>query len=241
MGYSSVRWKAAAAAAMLCAAMRIRLAQEEASFRYGLVLLLTLIAVVFFIVAPDRPASHAIGLLLTTSILAVVVVTGRGAAAVRGWVAAAAAVAAIGVAVATIFADVSTAVGAGLGIVLVVGTLYELVGGLSRLLRGRGVTLQGVAGALAVYLLVGLAFASVVTVSARIGHGDYFQQGTDGTQSQHVYYVFTTMTTTGYGDLTPAQPFGRAVSVLAMLIGQIYLVTVIALLIGNLRRRADTT
>jgi hypothetical protein len=47
------------------------------------------------------------------------------------------------------------------------------------------------------------------------------------------------MTTTGYGDLTPGQRGGRAVAVLEMLTGQIYLVTVISLLVGNLRRRRD--
>ena len=47
------------------------------------------------------------------------------------------------------------------------------------------------------------------------------------------------MTTTGFGDFTPAQRGGRAVAVLEMLIGQIYLVTVISLLVGNLRRRRE--
>jgi hypothetical protein len=166
-------------------------------------------------------------------------VTGRGAASVRGWVVILSVLAALGVALATSIAHISPWLGAAVGTALVGGTLYELVSGLNRLLRASGVTWQGVAGALAVYLLLGLVFSEVVTVAANVGHGDYFAQGTDGTQSQHVYYVFTTMTTTGYGDLTPAQSFGRAVSVLAMLIGQIYLVTVIALLIGNLRRRGD--
>jgi hypothetical protein len=54
-----------------------------------------------------------------------------------------------------------------------------------------------------------------------------------------VYFSFTSMTTTGYGDLTPATPAGRAISVLEMLIGQIYLVTIISLLVGNLRRRDE--
>ena len=47
------------------------------------------------------------------------------------------------------------------------------------------------------------------------------------------------MTTTGFGDLSPATRGGRAVAVLEMLTGQIYLVTVISLLVGNLRRQRD--
>jgi hypothetical protein len=65
----------------------------------------------------------------------------------------------------------------------------------------------------------------------------YFAQGDPQPLSQQVYFSFTTMTTTGYGDLTPATRVGRALSVLEMLVGQIYLVTVIGLLVGNLNRR----
>ncbi|HUB75504.1 MAG TPA: potassium channel family protein, partial [Solirubrobacteraceae bacterium] len=57
------------------------------------------------------------------------------------------------------------------------------------------------------------------------------------TQSQEIYFSFSTLTTTGYGDLTPALNVGRALSVLEMLTGQIYLVTVIGLLVANMRRR----
>ena len=59
------------------------------------------------------------------------------------------------------------------------------------------------------------------------------------TQSQEIYFSFTTLTTTGYGDLTPVLSVGRVLSVLEMLIGQIYLVTVIGLLVGNLRRSPE--
>lgn len=209
---------------------------QEAGYRYGVVLVIAFVAVVFFIISPDRPASHAIGLLLTLSMLLVVVVTGRGGRVLRGTTAGIATVAAIGVAIAIGLDSASGWVGSALGCVLVTGTIAELVVGLARMLRTRGVTIQAVFGALAVYFLLGLLFALVVTVAARVGNGFYFAQGTDGSESQHVYYSFTTMTTTGYGDLTPATSFGRALAVVAMLLGQIYLVTVIAMLVGNLRR-----
>jgi hypothetical protein len=223
---------------MLWTVMRLR-PGPEASHRYGIVLALALASVVFFIVTPDRPLSRAIGLLLTTAMLLVAVVTGRGGAVMRDSTATAAGLVALGVAIAIAAEGLSQWIGSALGILLVVGTIAELVVGLMRLLRTRGVRVQAVAGALAVYLLLGLLFSLLVTVGAHVGHGDYFAQGTDGSQSQHVYYAFTTMTTTGYGDLTPTGSYGRAVAVVAMLIGQIYLVTVIALLVGNLRRRRD--
>jgi hypothetical protein len=210
----------------------------EASFRYGVVFLLALAAVVFFIVAPEGAGSRVLGLTLTLVMLLSVIVTGRGDVAVRGWAALAAALLAIGGGVAIAVDDLPTWLGSAVGVALVTATIGEVVGGLARLLRERGVTLQAVAGALALYLLLGLLFAQLVSVGAHVGGGPFFKQGTDGTQSEHVYYAFTTMTTTGYGDLTPATAFGRATAVVAMLVGQIYLVTVIAMLVGNLRGRA---
>ncbi|MDO8213826.1 potassium channel family protein [Conexibacter sp. CPCC 206217] len=216
--------------------MRIR-PHPEAAYRYGVVLVLALISVVFFIVTPDRPLSRAIGLLLTTSMLLVIVMTARGDAVLRGSTAATAGVVALAVAIAVVFDAVSPWIGSALGVVLIGGTLSELVIGLARMLRTQGVTIRAVSGALAVYLLFGLLISELVTVGGHIGGNAFFAQGTDGSQSQHVYFAFTTMTTTGYGDLTPATSFGRALAVIAMLVGQIYLVTVIAMLVGNLRRR----
>ena len=57
------------------------------------------------------------------------------------------------------------------------------------------------------------------------------------TISEFVYWSFTTMSTTGYGDLTPVSSVGRSLAVLEMLIGQIYLVTIVGLLVGNMGRR----
>ncbi len=65
-------------------------------------------------------------------------------------------------------------------------------------------------------------------------------QGPHEALSEQVYFSFTTMTTTGYGDLTPATNVGHALAVLEMLLGQIYLVTVIGLLVGNLTRGPRT-
>ena len=98
-----------------------------------------------------------------------------------------------------------------------------------------GVVVTAVFGALTIYLLIGLAFAFLIGAIATGAGGDYFAQGTDGTQAQRVYFSFTSMTTTGLGDFTTATRVGNSLTVLEMLIGQLYLVTVIATLVGNLR------
>ncbi len=57
-----------------------------------------------------------------------------------------------------------------------------------------------------------------------------------GDQNDFLYFSLATLTTTGYGDLTAAGELGRTLAVLEALLGQIYLVTVVALLVSNLRR-----
>ena len=204
--------------------------------RYAAVLLLAVITVVFLIVAPTGAASRAIGLVLAGSMLLIAVLTSRAELTLRESAAGGVGLVTLAVALATGLDAIPRPIGSGIGVVVIVTTIGQLVRGLVRLLRERGVTLQAVAGALAVYLLLGILFAFAVGFAAKVAHGPYFAQGFDGSESQHVYFSFTSMTTTGYGDLTPATRGGRALSVLEMLLGQIYLVTVISLLVGNLRR-----
>ena len=98
--------------------------------------------------------------------------------------------------------------------------------------------LIGVAGALAVYLLVGLLFAWMIGLVNRLQGTPFFVQQHSVDSSSAVYYSFTVMTTTGFGDLTAATSVGRALAVLEMLLGQIYVVVVIGLLVGNVGSRA---
>jgi hypothetical protein len=121
--------------------------------------------------------------------------------------------------------------------VLVALTIAVITRGLVRLILQRGVNITAVFGALSVYLLVGLMFGFLIGAIATGFAGDYFAQGTDGTQSDRLYFSFTTLTTTGFGDFSARTRAGHSLAVLEMLTGQLYLVTVISLLVGNLRRR----
>ena len=117
-----------------------------------------------------------------------------------------------------------------------------LIGGLLRSARDQGVTIQAVAGGLAIYLVVGLLFATVIGVVSHVESGSYFAGRGTVSNGDRVYFSFTVLTTTGFGDYTPARPVGHALSVLEMLTGQLYLVTVIGILVGNYagrRVRAD--
>jgi hypothetical protein len=211
----------------------------EGTHRYGIVLGVALATVLFLIVAPESSWSRAVGLLLSGGMLLVVIATSRANVELRERAGVAIVIVTLAVVAAVGFEWIEQGIGTALSAALVLTTLVQLLRGLAVLLRVRGVTVQAVAGALAVYLLVGIVFSFVVTTMARLGPGPYFAQGFDGSESQRVYFSFTSMTTTGFGDLTPATRGGRAVAVLEMLTGQIYLVTVISLLVGNLRRRRE--
>ncbi|MGH2854910.1 MAG: potassium channel family protein [Solirubrobacteraceae bacterium] len=206
--------------------------ERPPEYRYGAVLLLTLLSLVFVIVAPSADWSRAVALLIESAALLVAVGTARAPRAVRrrrtevGGL----------LAIVVVFAVTLSAVRE-LDFLLsglIAGAIpVAIVGGLLSLVRERGVTLQAVAGALAIYLTVGLMFAWLIGFVARLGSTPYFAQGIDGTESDRVYYSFTVLTTTGFGDFTAATHLGRALAVIEMLVGQIYLVTVIGVLVGN--------
>ena len=98
------------------------------------------------------------------------------------------------------------------------------------------VQLSAISGVLSLYLLIGMTFALLYGAIDRLGSEPFFASGADATVSLCLYYSFTTLTTVGYGDYTAAADLGRTLSIFEALIGQIYLVTVVSLLVGNLRR-----
>lgn len=95
---------------------------------------------------------------------------------------------------------------------------------------------RSVAGAICVYMLFGLLFMFLYGVLATLGHAPFFAQGTDGTRSIRLYFSFTTLATLGYGDYTPARNLGRTLAVLEAVLGQLYLVTVVAVVVTRLGR-----
>lgn len=124
-------------------------------------------------------------------------------------------------------------------LLLVLLTPPVVVAGLRRtLLREGTVTLEVVYAALCLYLLVGLGFAFAFGVLEDLGGEPFFSGDGQATPNEFLYFSLATLTTTGYGDFTAGTDLGRALSVTEALIGQVYLVTVIALLVSNLRPRA---
>ena len=112
-----------------------------------------------------------------------------------------------------------------------------IIVGVLRSLRARqAVTLEAVFGVLCVYILLGMFFGSVYGTIDRFGGNPFFSGGQPATLSNCLYFSFTSLTTVGFGDLTARSNLGHTLSVFEALLGQIYLVTVVSLIVANLGR-----
>ena len=99
------------------------------------------------------------------------------------------------------------------------------------------VSAETILGAICVYLSIGMIFLFVYGAVAAIGSSPFFAQAGDGTRALRLYFSYVTLATLGYGDYTPATNLGHMLAVVEALLGQIYLVTVVALLVARLRIR----
>jgi hypothetical protein len=210
----------------------------QPQYRYPAVLVMVLTAVVFLIAAPSADWSRGLAIGIEGIALVLTVATSRERRAVRRRRATVLGVAMIAAVLLIALGLVPRWLIALLAVFVTAAIPVALVRGLLRLLREQGVTGHAVAGSLAIYLSIGLIFAWVAGFVAQVSGGTpYFAQHTNGTQGDKVYFSFTVLTTTGFGDFTPGTPAGHAIAVIEMLVGQLYLVTVIGLLIGNFAAR----
>ena len=110
---------------------------------------------------------------------------------------------------------------------------------LRRVIVGAGqVDFRMILGAISVFTLLGLLFAFVYVAFSRWGHNDFFTGVPDPRASDYLFFSYTTLTTTGYGNLVPAGTIGQSFAVLEMLVGQIFLVTLVAGLVSLWRPSA---
>ena len=124
------------------------------------------------------------------------------------------------------------------GIMAVVsGLLYVAAPGVivRHLVLRRTVDTQTVLGAIAAYLMVGMAFAFAYRALGALQTGPFFGPQGEGSFSQDLFFSFTTLTTTGYGNLVPATNPGQTFAVGEMLIGQLFLVTAVAKVVSTWR------
>ena len=103
---------------------------------------------------------------------------------------------------------------------------------LFRVIRAVRVDFRTILGAVSVFALLGLLFAFFYFAFSHLSHRAFFDGVAQPRSSDYVFFSYTTLTTTGYGNLVPAGTVGQSVAVIEMLLGQIFLVTLVAGLVS---------
>lgn len=83
------------------------------------------------------------------------------------------------------------------------------------------------------YLMLGLLFVTWVAVALLYDPASFNFGTNNPTTPDLTYFVFVTMTTLGYGEITPALPFAKSLSIMISTSGQIYVAVIIAMLVGK--------
>lgn len=210
----------------------------QASRSYGFVLLLVLTTFAFVAAAPEDAWAGAVLVLLLVLTLGVALWTSATSRLdlVATCLAVVGAVGAI-LELLTTNANATGLLGL-LDVLLIAATCGVIVFGIG---DQHGVNFQSVLGALCIYLMIGLLYAFTYGAIAAFQSGPFFAQGTDGTPSLRLYFSVVSLATVGYGDYTAATDLGRTVAGSEGLLGQVYLVTVVAVIVSRLRPRSART
>jgi hypothetical protein len=207
-------------------------------YGYGLVLLMILASLAFQLASSDSDAAQAITIVLQAFTLLLAVWASESRHIVIRIVELIVTVVVVA-ATLTFVASGNVDDGAAkiVNLLLIAFAPLTIAGGIVRHFRMEGVvTIRTMFGVLCIYLLIGSFFGFCYGAVGALSDSSFFAQTTQETSSDFLYFSFTTITTTGYGDLTAATDLGRSLAITEALIGQIYLVTVVAVIVGNLRR-----
>jgi hypothetical protein len=216
--------------------------EGQATDRYGLVLVVTLLALLASALSAEGSWTQLLALLPQSGALLLALhASGISPRAFRGALVAVL----VGVVLAVVLfvasggASYSTAAYHVLMGALVISALVAIA---RRLASQPRVTLQTVLGALCVYLFVGMLFGIVYSAIGTFARHPFFASGIQARGVDYLYFSFVTLTTVGYGDLTARGDLARMLAVTEALLGQIYLVTVVAVLVSNIgrHRRRET-
>jgi hypothetical protein len=100
--------------------------------------------------------------------------------------------------------------------------------------KRRIIDVRAILGAVCIYVLLGMLYAFLYAAIDALSSGPFFVQTAHATTPDFLYFSYITQTTVGYGDFTAKGDLGRALSVIEAMGGQLYLVTVIAVLVSRL-------
>jgi len=199
---------------------------------YGLVLVLIVLTFVWAISLPEGLWPRLVLVVLQSATLLLALWTSEAPRRAQRWARVGCAIAILA-SMPAVFSDADVAkVTAALMSVAVVAVTPVAIFSSMRSLGA--MTARAVSAALCIYLLIGMLFAALYAVIDAPTGASFFAQTGDTTYSDYVYYSYITQTTVGFGDLTTTSDLGRACTVVEALLGQIYLVTVVAMIVANI-------
>jgi hypothetical protein len=196
---------------------------------YGLVLFLVATTFVVTMTLPPTGWGGRVGAVAVISVTAIVALTSSNVSRRRVWIACAFALLAIG----------STALARALDSDALLGFAFLVAAGLMsvatftilrRVIFSADVDFRTIMGAISVFAMLGLLFGYLFLALGRLKGGVVFQgvpQARD-----YIFFSYTTLTTTGYGNLVPAGTVGQSLAVIEMVVGQVFMVTLVAGLVS---------
>jgi voltage-gated potassium channel len=111
---------------------------------------------------------------------------------------------------------------------------YAAINILRIVLKSEKVTRETIFAAIVAYLLIALMWAFLYMILERVSPGSFSfpAKGFHGEMMRYEYLSFVTITTLGYGDITPVTDKASALVIIEAVVGQIYLVVLVAWLVG---------
>jgi hypothetical protein len=107
---------------------------------------------------------------------------------------------------------------------------------LVRVLRDGRININRIMGSVGVFLLIGIVFANGFRLVALYFDGAFAIGGAPVPAADFmprvVYFSFVTLTSLGYGDITPVHPFARSLVTMEALTGQLFLAILVARLVA---------
>jgi hypothetical protein len=136
----------------------------------------------------------------------------------------------VGVGIGLVFAGDTGTAGWWVRVPLAVLSLLVPVVVVRRLAQHRRIARSTVIGSIAAYLLIPVAYFHVFMAVDAVGSTPFF--GSAQSSTSFMYFSLVVVTTTGFGDLVAVTPAGRLLTMSEAVVGQIYLVTFVAMIVG---------
>ncbi len=205
---------------------------ERIGDAYGLVLLLITATFVVMMTLPPEGWGGRVAAVAIAGLTAIIALTSSDVRAARVRLAGVTAAAAVVAAFLAKQIPSDRLLGLAFGVVAILLGIAAVTILRRVVLSASHVDFRTILGAVSVFTLLGLLFAFLYVFFSHWTNADFFTGVHHSPASDYLFFSYTTLTTTGYGNLVPAGTVGQSFAVLEMLVGQFFLVTLVAGLVS---------